>query len=325
MREKMKKGILLCVVVVCAMVTVYAQSLPPSGIDTLLRHHFADSNLVIIDVCTDAYYVAGHLQNAVHSDLYTSSFSTDVDGYDKGKLYLLHCIGGGRSASAMSTMKGKGFARVYDISGGITNWRNSGYSTTTSTTQSKIRFVTAQEMAVLIKNADKAASTIVDLRSAALFEEKHLVDAVSVDTTKGSLPTHLTDKARRYFIYGTSVSAVDSAVLFGMYNQSYEDVFMLKSGFESLESVGLDVYVKPVVVPQPTGDGLISGLSVTNNHHVLMVNIGTGARLPYSIYSIDSRLVQAGSIEHDAVIAIEGLSAGVYVLRLGTTGLVFEK
>lgn len=56
-----------------------AKSLSPAQMDTLLRHHFINSNLVNIDVCTDVVYSGGHIQNANHRDLYNSTYTSDMN------------------------------------------------------------------------------------------------------------------------------------------------------------------------------------------------------------------------------------------------------
>jgi thioredoxin len=46
-----------------------------------------------------------------------------VSELDVSKPVFVYCLSGGRSASAAQYLKGRGFKRVYDLQGGIMQWR----------------------------------------------------------------------------------------------------------------------------------------------------------------------------------------------------------
>jgi len=292
-----------------------AQSLSPSQMDTLLHHHFADSNLVIIDVCTDAIYNAGHLQNAIHRDLYLSSLTADLDTMDKSKLYVLVCISGVRSASAMNTMKAKGFTRVYDISGGFSNWKASGFSYQTDTIHSSIRFYT--EIEFKTKLAECSKPVIIDLRADSLFEKKHLLDAQNIDTTKTQLSSLMIDTVKSYFIYGNNTNSVDSSKLYLIYLAKYRSVNFLKSGFDSWELADYPIYEKvdtPTVVSPLVASEQIAIIKQSQNAITIIPTQNTV--VSYTIYTIDGLTILMGAIVNETTLSTDELVKGIYFIRI---------
>lgn len=80
-------------------------------------------NSVVLDVRTIEEYKAGHIPNAVQTDvLKKEDFKARVAGLDKNKIYLVYCRSGKRSKDAMNLMKEMGFTRLYDLDGGFSGW-----------------------------------------------------------------------------------------------------------------------------------------------------------------------------------------------------------
>ena len=285
--------------------------------DTLLRHHFADSNLVIIDVCTNTVFAAGHLQNAVHRDLYLSTLSSDFDKMDKSKLYVLHCISGGRSASAMATMTVKGFSRVYDIKGGITSWRNLGYPLSIDTKQSTIRFCDAPEFHTKITASNAKTPYIIDLRADSLFAKTHLYGAINIDTNTVSLSTVMSDTTKEYFIYGNHVSKTDSTFLYTKYLAKYQNISVLKTGFDSWSKAGYLFYEK---VDSPSVAKTLIPYeqlcTIKQSKSVVFINPIHEIYAHYSLYSVAAIREKEGMIEGETAIAIDQLPHGLYILRV---------
>lgn len=76
---------------------------------------------VLLDVRNKEEYAASHINGSVNIPL--DRLDT-VDGNipDKATPLFVHCLSGGRSASAAAYLKKKGYSRVYDI-GGIRSYR----------------------------------------------------------------------------------------------------------------------------------------------------------------------------------------------------------
>lgn len=80
--------------------------------------------VVVLDVRTEEEYQSGHLEGALQHDYYeTESFKSFLEGLDKSKTYMIYCRSGGRSGTALDMMEQMGFAKVYNLDGGITAWK----------------------------------------------------------------------------------------------------------------------------------------------------------------------------------------------------------
>jgi rhodanese-related sulfurtransferase len=87
-----------------------------------LNHDFT-----ILDIRTPQEFASGHLEGAVNIDYYSDSFTQELNALDKSKIYLMYCRSGGRSSSALQSMKSLGFTEVYEMGGGISTWIDRGY------------------------------------------------------------------------------------------------------------------------------------------------------------------------------------------------------
>ena len=83
-------------------------------------------NPVVLDVRTPEEYAEGYIGNAVNIDFYNPAFKSEVSKLDKDKTYFVYCLAGGRSKSAFEIMKQEGFTKVFELNGGITEWKNNG-------------------------------------------------------------------------------------------------------------------------------------------------------------------------------------------------------
>lgn len=80
----------------------------------------------LLDVRTPAEWDNGIIQNATLINIFDTEFQTKVKQLEKDKPVLVYCASGGRSSQAMSTMNEMGFTEVYNLSGGISNWKAQG-------------------------------------------------------------------------------------------------------------------------------------------------------------------------------------------------------
>jgi rhodanese-related sulfurtransferase len=82
-----------------------------------------DPNTVIIDVRTDGEVGEGYIEGAtLFIDYNGSNFESKISKLDKSKSYVIYCRSGGRSARASELMASKGFKKLYNLEGGISNW-----------------------------------------------------------------------------------------------------------------------------------------------------------------------------------------------------------
>jgi rhodanese-related sulfurtransferase len=78
---------------------------------------------VILDVRTPAEFDSAHIRNAVLLDYNSGAFDSGYLQLDKQKTYLVYCKSGKRSDQAATKMKQAGFKKVYQLEGGINNWK----------------------------------------------------------------------------------------------------------------------------------------------------------------------------------------------------------
>lgn len=105
------------------------------SIDTLAPQAFikqakADTTSIILDVRTPGEYKEEHLAGAQQLDFLNSeAFDAGIKLLDKSHTYYVYCRSGKRSHNACIKMKKQGF-KVFDMEGGILNWKKLGMPTT---------------------------------------------------------------------------------------------------------------------------------------------------------------------------------------------------
>ncbi|NBP66482.1 MAG: thioredoxin [Bacteroidetes bacterium] len=102
--------------------------LPASEFSSLLQK---TSGEIVVDVRTPGEYQGGHLAEAVNIDFNDGGFQQNISKLDKSKEYFVYCLSGGRSAAAAEMMRSMGFAKVYELDGGMIAWRSANLPETT--------------------------------------------------------------------------------------------------------------------------------------------------------------------------------------------------
>lgn len=105
------------------------------SIDTLAPQAFikqakTDTTAIILDVRTPGEYKEEHLAGARQLDfLNTSVFDAGIKELNNTHTYYVYCRSGKRSHNACIKMKKQGL-KVFDMEGGILNWKKLGMPTT---------------------------------------------------------------------------------------------------------------------------------------------------------------------------------------------------
>ena len=88
-----------------------------------------DSNpsLIILDVRTEEEYLEEHLEGAKNIPL--DELEERLEELDVERGLLVYCRSGGRSAQASEILARNGFSPIYNLEGGIIEWRSAGYPT----------------------------------------------------------------------------------------------------------------------------------------------------------------------------------------------------
>ena len=109
--------------------TATIEDITPQEAFTLIQNNQNNPDFVIIDVRTLEEFVGEHIENATNMDFYSEAFRDMLNTLDKNKTYLIYCKVGGRSGSALDIMAELNFKEVYNILGGINQWKAEGLPT----------------------------------------------------------------------------------------------------------------------------------------------------------------------------------------------------
>jgi len=110
--------------------TQIIENITPQEAFTLIQNNQNNPDFVILDVRTAEEVADGHIENAINIDYYSETFRDALDNLDKNKTYLIYCRSGSRSRNALNVMVELNFREVYNMSGGIIDWKAAGLPTT---------------------------------------------------------------------------------------------------------------------------------------------------------------------------------------------------
>jgi rhodanese-related sulfurtransferase len=115
---------LLTVITLLTCGTAFAQSdeITPVEFRRLMEE---DKSVVILDVRTAEEVESGVIGNPVVIDYFKKDFKAKIKELDTSKTYLVYCATGFRSSETVLFMKKSGFKKVYNLSGGLQNWKKS--------------------------------------------------------------------------------------------------------------------------------------------------------------------------------------------------------
>ena len=83
----------------------------------------------LVDVRTKEEFVVSHLKGAQNICVTSDDFEEKVKTLDKNKPVYVYCRMGARSADAAEKLREMGFAKVYDMEGGILLWEENNLET----------------------------------------------------------------------------------------------------------------------------------------------------------------------------------------------------
>lgn len=155
----MKKYIVIVFATFAVLLNSCSTGQSQSTKTNLSANEFADkikatNAAAIIDVRTPDEFSKGHLQNAQNIDIRSNDFEPQIEMLDKTKPVFVYCLSGGRSSSAASEMRAKGFKEVYELDGGIMKWRGANLPETTENTVVQSAGMSKQQFEAML-NSDK--------------------------------------------------------------------------------------------------------------------------------------------------------------------------
>lgn len=88
----------------------------------------AESGVVVLDVRTLEEFSEGFIEGARNIDFYQEGFAHEVISLDKEFAYAVYCRSGIRSGKAIKIMQDAGFHNLFNLDGGVIEWKNVGFS-----------------------------------------------------------------------------------------------------------------------------------------------------------------------------------------------------
>ncbi len=98
------------------------------GIKNISQEEFAtivqEQKAIVMDVRTPSEISNGIIKGTtVFADVNGATFASQIEKLDKSKTYIVYCRSGARSSTASDIMIKSGFTKVYNLTGGISNWK----------------------------------------------------------------------------------------------------------------------------------------------------------------------------------------------------------
>ena len=81
----------------------------------------------LVDVRTPKEFNKGFIENSINIDFSSPTFKEEIRKLDTSKPIVVYCRSGRRSAISTKTLVKVGFTEIYDLKGGIINWKREGY------------------------------------------------------------------------------------------------------------------------------------------------------------------------------------------------------
>lgn len=93
-------------------------------------NEFLKSYPQLIDVRTPKEFNKEHIINAKNKNYFAEDFSSIIEEFDKEKPIFIYCRSGKRSGKSIEKFQKAGFSIIYELEGGILNWKENGLKTT---------------------------------------------------------------------------------------------------------------------------------------------------------------------------------------------------
>ena len=82
-----------------------------------------NKNVQLVDVRTSAEFNGGHIKGAKNIDFFSGKFNVELNKLNKDKAVYVYCRSGSRSRQTSKKLEAMGFTEIYDLKGGILNYK----------------------------------------------------------------------------------------------------------------------------------------------------------------------------------------------------------
>jgi len=221
------------------------ESITPQEAFDLIQENQDNPDFVIIDIRTPEQFAQGHIENAINLYYSSDNFQGELDKLDKDKTYLIYytCACGGIDKNTLDIMAELGFTEVYNISGGLDQWKVEGLPTVQEPPPQIIESITPEEaFALTQENQDNPDFVIIDIRSPGEFAQWHVEDAINIDYRSEDFRNELDklDKDKIYLIYySCACGNIDKKAQDMMAELGFKEVYKISGGLTQEKWEGL--------------------------------------------------------------------------------------
>ncbi|MBD1420131.1 thioredoxin domain-containing protein [Sphingobacterium chuzhouense] len=120
-------------IIILLLITVWSgcgnnQTKEQKSSNKLTAQAFADKieeveYLQLVDVRTPEEFEKGHIKDAINIDWNGTDFTEQIAMLDTEKPVFVYCLSGGRSSKAVEKLEEMGFEQIYELPGGMMEWR----------------------------------------------------------------------------------------------------------------------------------------------------------------------------------------------------------
>lgn len=91
---------------------------------------FLSNDIQLIDIRTGREFNAEHINNAQNINFLSEDFSNTINKLNKEEPVFIYCRSGKRSGKSVAKFEKAGFTKIYELKGGILNWKSEGFKIT---------------------------------------------------------------------------------------------------------------------------------------------------------------------------------------------------
>lgn len=86
-----------------------------------------DVSVQLVDIRTPEEFNSGHIENAININYFSEQFKDSISLLQTKIPVYIYCRSGKRSSKSVKVFKAVGFDSIYQLNGGLLNWKKSGF------------------------------------------------------------------------------------------------------------------------------------------------------------------------------------------------------
>ena len=124
LKNKLKLLIIILISSGCVSSEDDAMTLKP---ETFQSKVINDVSVQLVDIRTPEEFDSGHIENAININYFSEQFKDSISLLQTKIPVYIYCRSGMRSSKSVKVFKAVGFDSIYQLNGGLLNWKKSGF------------------------------------------------------------------------------------------------------------------------------------------------------------------------------------------------------